>query len=161
LSEELIRALNKQLNQELRNAYLYFAMAAYFEGLALTGFAHYFMVQAKEELDHALKFYEYITRRGWRVELYEVEPAKKNWNSVEEVVKDFYEAEKANTERIWSLVDLAKKHGDKATEAFLQWFVNEQVEEEEQAMELRAKVELVKDNIAALLALDRILAERK
>jgi len=161
LNEEIIEALNKQLNQELKNAYLYFAMAAYFQGLALNGFAHYFMLQAKEELEHALKFYEYITRRGWRVELYEVTPVKKNWSSVEEAVKDFYEAERENTQRIWSLVDLARKHGDKATEAFLQWFINEQVEEEEQAIDLRTKVELVKGNIAALLALDRVLAERK
>jgi ferritin len=161
MSEEIIEALNKQLNQELRNAYLYFAMAAYFQGLALSGFAHYFMVQAKEEVEHALKLYEYLTKRGWRVELYEVTPEKKNWSSIEEAVRDFYEAEKSNTQRIWRLVELAQKQGDKATEAFLQWFVNEQVEEEEQAMDLRTKVELVKGNIAALLALDRVLAERK
>jgi ferritin len=161
MSEEVVEALNKQLNQELRNAYLYFAMAAYFKSLALNGFAHFFMVQAKEEVEHALKIYEYITRRGWSVKLYEVVPEKTAWTSVEEAVKDFYEAEKRNTQRIWGLVELARKHGDKATEAFLQWFVNEQIEEEEQATDLRTKVELVKGNIAALLALDNILAQRK
>ncbi|MEM2412056.1 MAG: ferritin-like domain-containing protein, partial [Desulfurococcaceae archaeon] len=65
------------------------------------------------------------------------------------------------TQRIWNLVDLARRHGDKATEAFLQWFVNEQVEEEEQALDLLNKVEMIKDNVAALLALDKVLSERK
>jgi ferritin len=161
MSEDVVEALNKQLNQELRNAYLYFAIASYFKSLALNGFAHFFMVQAKEEVGHALKIYEYIAKRGWTIKLYEVNLEKTTWSSVEEAVRDFYEAEKRNTQRIWELVELVKKHGDKATEAFLQWFINEQVEEEELATDLRTKVELVKGNIAALLALDNILAQRK
>jgi ferritin len=161
MSEDIVEALNRQLNQELRNAYLYFAMAAYFKGLTLNGFANFFMVQAREELEHAVKIYDYITKRGWSVKLFEVVAEKTTWSSVEEAVRDFYEAEKRNTQRIWDLVELAKRNGDKATEAFLQWFVNEQVEEEEVAADLRTKVELVKGNIAALLALDNILAQRK
>lgn len=161
MEKEVLGALNKQLNQELRNAYLYLAMAAYFDQLSLKGFAHYFKVQAREELGHAMKIYDYITARGGTVDLQDVVLEKKSWSSVLEVARDFVEAEKANTRRIWSLVDLARKHNDKATEAFLQWFVNEQVEEEASAQELLAKVEMVKDNAAALLALDRILAERK
>lgn len=161
MEREMLEALNRQLNQELRNAYLYLAMAAYFENLPLSGFAHYFKVQAKEELEHAMKIYDYIVARGDRVELQDVPVPKKSWSSVLEAVKDFYEAEKENTQRIWSLVEIARKHGDKATESFLYWFVNEQVEEEKQALDLLSKVEMVKDNVAALLALDRILAERK
>ncbi|MEM1695181.1 MAG: ferritin [Desulfurococcaceae archaeon] len=161
LNPELLSALNKQLNQELRNAYLYLAMAAYFDGLSLEGFAHYFKVQAREEVEHALKIYQFIVDRGQRVELDNVVLEKKNWSSVLEAVRDFYEAEKSNTQRIWSLVDLARRTGDKAAEAFLQWFVNEQVEEEKSAMDLLAKVEMLKDNVVGILNLDRILAERK
>lgn len=161
MDRELLNALNQQLNQELQNAYLYFAMAAYFDNLGFKGFSHYFKVQAREELEHALKIYEYINSRGERVDLYDVRLARKDWSSILEAIRDFYNAEKANTQRIWSLVDLARKYGDKATEAFLQWFINEQVEEEEQAMDLLNKVELVKDNPAGLLTLDRFLSERK
>ncbi|MEM0246771.1 MAG: ferritin [Desulfurococcaceae archaeon] len=161
MDQEILEALNKQLNQELRNAYFYLAMAAHFDHTSLSGFAHYFKVQAREELEHAMKIYEYVNARGARVELQDVTVAKKEWNSVLEAVRDFYEAERANTQRIWNLVDLARRHGDKATEAFLQWFVNEQVEEEEQALDLLNKVEMIKDNVAALLALDKVLSERK
>lgn len=136
-------------------------MAAYFDSISLSGFAHYFKMQAKEELEHALKIYEHVIDRGQKVELYDVILEKKNWNSVLEAIKDFYEAEVSNTQRIWRLVDLARSVGDKATETFLQWFINEQVEEEKQAMELLAKAEMIGNNIAGLLMLDRMLAERK
>ncbi|MEM4824397.1 MAG: ferritin-like domain-containing protein, partial [Desulfurococcaceae archaeon] len=88
-------------------------------------------------------------------------PPSKKWNSVVDVVRDFYEAEKANTQRIWGLVDLAKKHNDKSVENFLQWFINEQLEEEKQASDLLAKMELVGENPVAILLLDKLLAERK
>ncbi|MEM4717430.1 MAG: ferritin [Desulfurococcaceae archaeon] len=161
MNNELLNALNKQLNQELVNAYLYFSMAAFFDSQSLSGFSHYFKIQAKEELGHALKIYSYIIDRGGRVELFDVYIPKRTWNNVLEAIKDFYEAERENTKRIWNLLDLAKAHGDKATEVFLNWFVNEQVEEEKQAMDLLSKVELIKDNVIGLITLDRILAERK
>lgn len=161
MDKEILEALNKQLNQELQNAYLYLAMAAYFDNLGLKGFSNYFKVQAREELEHALKFYEYINSRGEKVELYDIPLVKKRWDNILEAIRDFYTAEKNNTQRIWSLVDIARRQGDKATESFLQWFVNEQVEEEEQAMDLLSKMELIRDNIAALLTLDRVLSERK
>ncbi|MEM1702289.1 MAG: ferritin [Desulfurococcaceae archaeon] len=161
MHEELREALNKQLNQELRNAYLYLVMASYFDAHSLSGFAHYFKVQAKEELGHAMKIYEYLVDRNVPLEFYEIPPPSKKWNSIVDVVRDFYEAEKANTQRIWGLVDLAKKHNDKSVENFLQWFINEQLEEEKQASDLLAKMELVGENPVAILLLDKLLAERK
>jgi ferritin len=161
LSKEIEESLNRQLNQELQNAYLYLSMAAYFSSLNLGGFAHYFLVQAREEVEHAMKIFNYISDRGGRVELYEVPKPKSGWESVERAVEDFYSAEVANTRRIWELVELSRRVGDKATESFLKWFIDEQVEEERNAQELLAKVRLVKDSPAALLMLDRVLAERK
>lgn len=152
---------NRQMNQELRNAYLYLAMTAYFDSLSLTGFANYFRVQAKEELGHAMRFYDFMVDRGWEVELQEVPKPKTKWSSVLEAAEDFLAAETENTKRIWRLVDLAREAGDKAAENFLQWFVSEQVEEEKNASELLAKVRMARDQPAALLALDRALAERK
>jgi ferritin len=160
-SVDLRAEFNRQMNQELRNAYLYLAMAAYFDSLSLTGFAHYFKVQAREELGHAMKFYEFMVDRGWEVELQDVPKPKTKWGSVLEAAEDFLAAETENTKRIWRLVDLARGAGDKAAESFLQWFVSEQVEEEKSASELLAKVRMARDQPAALLALDRALAERK
>jgi|UniRef100_A0A7C1GPY8 ferritin len=152
---------NKQMNQELRNAYLYFAMASYFDGLSLKGFANYFKVQAREELGHAMKFYEFIIDRGWKIEIQDIPRPKSSWGSILEAVEDFLAAEVENTKRIWRLVDLARESGDKAAESFLQWFVNEQVEEEKNANELLAMLKLTKEHPSAILALDRVLAERK
>ncbi|MEM1522349.1 MAG: ferritin [Thermofilaceae archaeon] len=158
---ELVNDFNRQLNQELRNAYLYLSMAAYFESVTLPGFAHYFTVQAREELEHAMKFYRFMVDRGWSVELQEIPKPKTRWASVLEAAEDFLNAEIENTKRIWRMVDLARQAGDKAAESFLKWFVDEQVEEEKNASELLARVKLVKDHPAGLLALDRMLAERK
>ncbi|MEM2299095.1 MAG: ferritin [Thermofilaceae archaeon] len=158
---ELVNDFNRQLNQELRNAYLYLSMAAYFESVTLPGFAHYFTVQAREELEHAMKFYRFMVDRGWSVELQEIPKPKTRWASVLEAAEDFLNAEIENTKRIWRMVDLARQAGDKAAESFLKWFIDEQVEEEKNASELLARVKLVKDQPAGLLALDRMLAERK
>lgn len=136
-------------------------MAAYFSSINLSGFAHYFLVQAKEEVEHAIRIFNYINDRGGRVELYEVPKPRSEWESVEKAIEDFYSSEVANTARIWELVELSRRVSDKATESFLKWFVDEQVEEEKSAQELLARVKLVKDSPAALLMLDRILAERK
>ena len=160
MDKEIESDLNKQLNQKLQNAYLYLSMAAYFSSINLSGFAHYFLVQAKEA-EHAMRIFNYINDRGGRVELYEVPKPRSEWESVEKAIEDFYSSEVANTARIWELVELSRRVGDKATESFLKWFVDEQVEEEKSAQELLARVKLVKDAPAALLMLDRILAERK
>jgi ferritin len=136
-------------------------MASYFDELSLKGFANYFKVQAREELGHAMKFYEFIIDRGWKIEIQDIPRPKSSWRSILEAVEDFLAAEVENTKRIWRLVDLARESGDKAAESFLQWFVNEQVEEEKNANELLAILKLTKEHPSAILALDRVLAERK
>ncbi len=161
LVEEVLKALNKQLNEELRNAYLYLAMAAYFDEKGLDGFAHFFKVQAREELEHAMKIYEYIIARNGRIELYDVPKPEANWKDIVGVVEEFYRAEVENTKRIWELVDVAEKHGDKATVSFLKWFIDEQVEEEQLASDLKAKIEFVANNPPGILALNRELRQRK
>ena len=107
---DLRTEFNRQMNQELRNAYLYFAMTAFFDSLSLTGFANYFKVQAREEMGHAMKFYEFTVDRGWEVELQDVPKPKTKWSSVLEAVEDFLAAEVENTKRIWRIVDLSLIH---------------------------------------------------
>jgi ferritin len=148
--------LNKQLNQELRNAYLYLSMASYLDNLGLKGFAHYFKVQAREELGHAMKIYEFINDLGGRVVPYDIPKPKDSWSSVLEAIKDFYEAEVENTRRFYELIDKAREEGNKAVESFLKWFI-----EVSSASDLLAKVKLIGDQKHALLVLDSKLAERK
>ncbi|MEM0065415.1 MAG: ferritin [Sulfolobales archaeon] len=161
LSAKLEELLNKQLNQELRNAYLYLSMSAYFDSIGLKGFAHYFKVQAREELGHAMKIYEFLYDIGGKVVLYDVPKPKESWSSVLEAVEDFYSAEVENTERFYYLVDKAREENNKVVESFLKWFIDEQVEEVSSASDLLAKVRLIGDQKHALLIVDSKLAERK
>ncbi|MEO3992749.1 MAG: ferritin [Desulfurococcaceae archaeon TW002] len=161
LSFRIQELLNKQLNQELRNAYLYLSMSAYFDSLGLKGFAHYFRVQAKEEIEHAMKIYEFIYDAGGKVILSEVPQPKTSWGSVSEAIEDFYVAEVENTKRFYELIDVAREENNKAVESFLKWFIDEQVEEVSSASDLLTKIKMIEDHKPSLLILDAKLAERK
>ncbi len=159
LDQEVNKALNKQLNRELYNAYMYLAMSAYFDRQGLAGFAKFFRKHAEEELSHAMKIYNYIIDRGGEVELYEISAPKSTWRDVAEVIEDFYKQEVDNTQNIWKIVDLVRGKGDKATENFLQWFIQEQVEEEKLASDILSKVKIARNYPPALFQLDRLYGE--
>ncbi|MDI9619291.1 MAG: ferritin [Candidatus Nezhaarchaeota archaeon] len=161
LSPKMEELLNGQLKEELKNAYLYLSMAAYFDGLGLRGFANYFKVQAKEELGHAMKMYEFIYGAGGRVSLGDLPKPKDSWSSVINAVEDFHAAEVENTKRFYRLMDESRREGNVSVESFLKWFVDEQVEEVSSAADLLAKVKMIGDHKSALLVLDYKLAERK
>lgn len=161
LSPKMQELLNKQLNQELRNAYLYLSMSSYFDDLGLRGFAHYFKIQAKEELGHAMKIYEFIYDAGGKVVLSEVPQPKTSWSAVSEAIEDFYVAEVENTKRFYELMDIAREENNKAVESFLKWFIDEQVEEVSSANDLLTKIKMIGDHKPSLLMLDAQLAERK
>ncbi len=153
--------LNKQLNSELYSAYLYLSMAAYFDSMNLRGFASWMKVQAKEELEHAMKIYEYINDRGGRVKLDAIKAPPTQWSSVSEAIEHALRHEESVTESIGRLYRLAKELGDEATEVFLHWFINEQVEEEALFSDLLNKVKAAGEDPRALLMLDSVLAGRK
>ncbi|MDI9618832.1 ferritin [Methanothermobacter sp.] len=160
VSERMQEALNRQLNAELYSAYLYLSMAAYYEASDLPGFANWMRVQAQEELAHAMKFYDYLVQRGARVVLEEIERPPFEWESPLEVSKHVLEHERKVTGLINDLVDLAISERDHATNNFLQWFVAEQVEEEESAGSVLQKVRLASDSPSGLLMLDAELGKR-
>ena len=160
LKENIEKALNEQLNKELYSAYLYLAMAAYFESKNLKGFANWMMQQAIEEQCHAMKFYNFIVERGGRVILEAIEKPPTEWASPLDVFEYTYEHEKKVTESINNLYALAKQENDYATEVFLHWFIDEQVEEEASVDEIVNKLRLVGDKGHALLMIDRELAMR-
>jgi len=136
-------------------------MSSYFDDLGLKGFAHYFRVQAREELGHAMKIYEFIYDAGGKVVLSEIPQPKTSWGTVSEAIEDFYVAEVENTKRFYELIDVAREEGNKAVETFLKWFIDEQVEEVSSANDLLTKIKMIGDHKPTLLMLDAKLAERK
>jgi ferritin len=153
-------ALNKHANAEFYSSYLYLAMSAYFQSINLTGFAHWMRVQAREELAHAMKFYDHVIERGGRVSLQPVEAPQSQWDSPLAVFQDAYRHEQKVTGLINQLVDEAVQTKDHATNAFLQWFVSEQVEEEASVDAIVHKLRLVGDAPGGLLMIDHELGER-
>jgi len=161
IKEKVAKAINKQINAELYSSYLYLAMAAYFESVNWLGLAQWMKVQASEEHAHAMKFYGYLHDRGGRVVLSGIDGPKTEWKSPLAVFVDAYAHEIKVTGLINGLLQVARDEDDAATEAMLQWFINEQVEEEAHALLIVEKLKLIKDSVNGLFMLDHELGERK
>lgn len=159
-SEKLMKALNEQLNFEYESAHYYLAMAAYCADQDLEGIENFFMVQAEEERFHARKFYDYINDIDGRVTLGGLEAPKNDFTSIKDTFKTALEHEKRVTAKINELMKLAHEENDYATVSFLNWFVDEQVEEEASMKTLIAKVDKIGDSPQGLYMLDKELAGR-
>lgn len=160
LTEKMLKALNGQLNAELYSSYLYLSMNAYFKSINLDGFANWMYYQAQEELEHSLKFYDFIIQRGGKVQLQQVEAPPSGWSSPLAVFEATLEHEQKVTGLINDLVDVAHEERDHATNIFLQWFVSEQVEEEENVGGVLEQLKLIGDAKGGLFMIDRELAKR-
>ena len=154
-------ALNGQIKEEFYSSYLYLSMAAYLESLGLKGFAHWMEMQAKEELEHAMKIYKFVVDRGGRVRLFDIQQPPVEWESPLKVFEEALKHEQYITSKINGLMSLAREAGDYATEIFLQWFVTEQIEEEASVGEVVEKLKLVKDSPNGLFMIDRELGMRQ
>ncbi len=160
IKDKIIDALNNQLNSELFSSYKYLAMAAYFENENLSGFSHWMKLQSQEEYGHAMKFYGYILEVGAKVKLQKIEPSKDGWKSVKDIFEETLKHEQEVTKSIYDIMDLTISEKDHATSIFLQWFVNEQVEEESTAGKILEKIKLVGDAKSGLFLLDREMGMR-
>ena len=160
INEKMEQALNEQLNAEYYSSYLYLSMAAYFESIDLPGFANWMRVQVQEEMFHALKFYDYIVERGGRIILRAIEAPPTEWNSPLDAFEATLTHEQKVTGLINDLVYLARDERDNASEIFLQWFVTEQVEEEDSVNTILAQLRLIKDNPQGLFMLNKDLGQR-
>jgi ferritin len=160
LSKKMESALNAQINAEFFASYQYLAMAAHFEAENLPGFANWMHVQSEEETTHAMKFYNFITRRRGRVTLTAIADPKIEWESPLAVFEASLEHEQKVTGMINNLMNLAIKEGDHATASFLKWFVDEQVEEEENVDNVIQDLKRVADSAEGLFILDRELGSR-
>ncbi len=161
LSKDLEGALNEHLGAELYAAHLYLAMSAYLESLNLPGAAHWMRTQAQEENAHAMRFYRYVFDRGGRVTIGAIEEPPSDFGSALGTFEQALEHERTVSERIQKLYGLATDEQDYATQSFLQWFVNEQVEEEAAASKIVEDLRMIGDDKPALLVLDRELAGRQ
>ncbi len=159
LSEKVRDALNQQVNEELYSAYLYLSMAAYFEEVNLAGFSHWMRCQVQEEMVHVMKLYDFICERSGRVALQAIKQPKIDWESPLDAISDAYKHECYISGCINKLLDVAREEGDYATEVMLQWFVNEQVEEEASADAVVQKLKLA-GHQGGLFMVDRELSQR-
>lgn len=160
LSEAMQAALNAQINAEFFASYQYLAMAAYFESEKLLGFANWMHVQSQEETTHGMKFYNYINSRRGRVLLKSIADPKTEWENALAVFEASLEHEQKVTGMINNLMNLALKEGDHATASFLKWFVDEQVEEEENVDNVIQDLKRVIHSPDGLFMMDRELGSR-
>jgi len=163
IGKKMEDALNEQINREMYSGYLYMSMSAYSNSIGLKGFANWFMVQYHEEMLHAMKFYEYVQRQGGKVALKAIEEPPHEWKSPLDMMLKTLEHEKYITKSINDLVNLAIAEKDHATNIFLQWYVTEQVEEEENDNDILANLNLLgkgKEVSNGLFMIDKELATR-
>ena len=160
LSKKMEKAFNGQLNKEMYSAYLYMAMSSYADSQGIKGIAHWFMVQYHEEMLHAMKIYEYIQEQGNDVILGAIDKPEGTFTTALSLFEAALEHERFITRSINELMDLAIEEHDHASKAFLEWYVSEQVEEEQNATDIVQTLKMIGDNSAALFLYDKDLKTR-
>ncbi len=160
LSQKITDALNEQINVELSSAYTYLAMSAYCQEQNLPGAASWLRLQWEEELAHATKLIDYVAERGGTVTLKSIEQPNGRFNSLLDVFRQVLKHEQEVTAAIYKIYDLAVAEKDYAAQTLLQWYVNEQVEEENTPAEIIRMLEMAGESGPGLLMVDRRLAER-
>jgi ferritin len=161
MNPKIQEAFNKQLNFELFSAYLYLSMSAHFEAESFKGMAAWMRTQAQEEVGHAMRFYKFINDRNGRVTLAQIEAPKTQWSSPLEAFEDSYKHECKVTSAINDEMNLAMSERDHAAHTFLEWLINEQVEEEATVLTIVDQLKLVGDKGMALFLIDQQLGQRK
>lgn len=162
IKEKLVKAINEQINKELNSEYIYLDMAAYFEGEGLPGFAQFFKVQVQEERFHAMKFYQYLVDRAGKIVLKELDNPHHSYKSPLEVFEKAYGHEQYITNSINDLMSLAIEEKDYATVSMLNWFIDEQVEEEASMSDAIDKLKMIEGSGRGngLMMLDREFGAR-
>ena len=160
MHKETYQAILDQINLEAYSAYVYLAMAAYFDDLSLDGCSSWLKIQAKEELEHMMKFYEYLVSLGKGVVLDAISKPKITWKTPLTTFSVALAHEKKVTAAIHKIMDLAIKHNDHRTQQFLQWFVEEQIEEEQEVQGIVDRIKLIREESSSILWVDKELRKR-
>lgn len=160
INKKVEDAIIKQINAELYSAYLYLGMSSKCTETNLKGFANWLYVQAQEEMTHAMKFYRFVLERGGHPTLGAIEGVRTDWKSPLEMFQAAYEHEQKVTALINGIMDIAVAERDHATTSMLNWFVDEQVEEEANSSEIAEKLKLIGESKEGLFMLDKELSAR-
>lgn len=160
ISNKMQSAIEEQINAEIWSGYLYLSMSAYFERMNLRGFANWMKIQWQEEVTHAIKFFDYVHSRGGQVNLKPIGAVQVDWKNAIDVFEATLEHEKHVTALINNLANIAVEEKDHATNSMLQWFIAEQIEEEDNAEQILVQLKMIGDNGYGMLMLDRELATR-
>lgn len=160
INEKIRKAFNEQIQNELYSAYIYLSMATYFHSIGLDGMGGWMRIQALEEQVHAMKLFDHVVERDGKVDLLEIKQPPLQWKSPLDAFKIAYEHEQFITGCINKLMKLADDENEYASKSLLQWFIDEQVEEEATASKTVSELEMIGDNPQALLMIDRELGTR-
>lgn len=153
-------ALNEQINAEFHSAYLYLSMSAWFHSVGLAGYANWMRIQYQEELAHATRFFDYVNERGGKVKLSPIKEVQVDFSGILSVFEETLVHEQKVTGLINKLMDISIQESDHATKSFLQWFVDEQVEEEANVEQILNNLKLIKGEGQGLLMMDREMQTR-
>jgi len=160
LKKSLEKALNEQINAEIHSAYLYLSMSAWFQEQGLSGYANWMRIQFQEELAHGTHIFDYVCERGGKVTLTPIAAVEVDFAGIVDIFQKALAHEQKVTGLINNLMDIATKESDHATRSFLQWYVDEQVEEEANAEQILFNLNLIKGEGQGLLMMDRELQAR-
>lgn len=159
MTQKLSDAFNKQINDEMWSSNLYLQMSVYFKNMGLDGCTHWMKKQAEEELEHAHKLIDFSVMRGGKVSIGPIAAVPTEWESPQAVFQNVYDHECHVSESIDNLMDVAIAENDKATQEFLRWFINEQVEEEDTAQGILDKFNIY--GVHGLYCIDKSLGKRE
>ncbi len=160
LKEKVESVLNKQINAEFWSAYLYLSMSAWFQEKGLKGFASWMFVQYQEENTHAIKLYNFVIERQGSVKLQPIGAVPSDWEDIRTLMEDVYKHECLITEMIYDCIEVAEAEKDRATMSMLQWFVDEQIEEEANTDDIINQLKLIGNDGQAIYHLDKELGSR-
>ncbi len=160
INKNVEEILNKQITAELWSAYLYLSMSAWCETKGLKGFANWMRIQFQEETTHALKIYDYVLSRSGEIKLAPITEVENSWNNLLHVFEETYKHECLVTDMIAKCYEVAVSEKDHATASMLQWFINEQTEEESNVLEIIDQLKLVGEKGEGIYLLDKELATR-
>jgi len=160
IKKSVENALNEQINAEFHSAYLYLSMSAYFLSSGLAGYANWMRIQYMEELAHATRFFDYVNERKGKVKLTPIAEVQVDFSGIVNVFEETLVHEQTVTGLINKLMDISIKENDHATRSFLQWFVDEQVDEEANVEQILDNLKLIKGEGQGLLMMDREMQTR-
>lgn len=160
VSEKINEVINEQINKEFYSGYLYLSMSAHLHELGLFGFASWLKIQAKEEVEHGLKLLDYLLERNSYVTLKQIRTPEFEFKGVLSVFQTLYEHERCITHSVMTIAKLAEDECDRKTLSFVDWFIEEQTEEEQQVKDIIKRLELFGENNTALYLMDKELGER-